>query len=158
MARFIPVFSEDKRYDTWIKEINAWVLTTTIDKKKQGLSIALAFPENSQVRRRIFDESDDLDDLDADDGVAKLILRLDKWYKQDNVSAQYSSWRGMIGYERKQGETMASYISEFKRRYITLKKIKSTISGGILAFILLDGAGLDYKDKQLVLTGVSYED
>ena len=110
MARLIPVFSEDKRYDTWIKEINAWVLTTTIEKKKQALSIALAFPENSLVRRMIFDESDNLDDLDADDGVKKLILRLDKWYKQDNVAAQYSSWRGMIGYERKQGETMARYF------------------------------------------------
>ena len=49
MARFIPVFSEDKRYDTWIKEINAWALTTSIDKNKQGLSIALSFPEGSQV-------------------------------------------------------------------------------------------------------------
>ena len=159
MARqLIPVFSEEKRYDTWIKEIKAWVKTTTIEKNKQGLSIALSFPENSVVRRRIFDESDNLDDLDADDGVEKLILRLDKWYKQDNVAAQYSSWRGMIGYERKQGETMASYISEFTRRYISLKKFKSTISGGNVAFILLDNAGLDYKDKQLVLTGVSYED
>ena len=159
MARqLIPVFSEDKRYDTWIKEIKAWVLTTTIEKKKQGLSIALAFPEKSVVRRRIFDESDNLDDLDADDGVDKLILRLDKWYKQDNVAAQHCSWREMIGYERKKGETMASYISEFTRRHIALKKYKSTISGGNVAFILLDNAGLEYNEKQLVLTGVSYED
>ena len=122
MARLIPVFSEDKRYDTWIKEINAWVLTTTIEKKKQALSIALAFPENSLVRRRIFDESDNLDDLDADDGVKKLILRLDKWYKQDDISAQYNTWRKVITYERKHGISMESYISEFTRRHITLKK------------------------------------
>ena len=158
MARFITVFSENKRYDTWIKEINAWELTTSIDKNKQGLSIALSFPEGSQVRQRVFDESDNLDDLNADDGVAKLILRLDKWYKQDNISAQYNTWRKVIAYDRKQGVSMESYISEFTRRYITLKKFKSTISGGILAFILLDNAGLDYKDKQLVLTGVSFED
>ena len=54
MARsFIPVFSENKRYDTWIKEINAWVLTTSIEKSKQGLSIALSFPEGCQVRQRV---------------------------------------------------------------------------------------------------------
>ena len=120
MARLIPVFSEDKRYDTWIKEINAWVLTTTIEKKKQALSIALAFPENSLVRRRIFDESDNLDDLNADDGVKKLILRLDKWYKQDDISAQYNTWRKLITYERKHGISMESYISEFSRRNNTL--------------------------------------
>ena len=116
MARFITVFSENKRYDTWIKEINAWELTTSIDKNKQGLSIALSFPEGSQVRQRVFDESDNLDDLNADDGVKKLILRLDKWYKEDDISVQYNTWRKLITYERQHGVSMESYISEFTRR------------------------------------------
>ena len=46
---FIPIFSEDKSYDSWIKETKAWVLTTSIEKKNQALSIALALPEGSEV-------------------------------------------------------------------------------------------------------------
>ena len=113
---FIPVFSEDKRYDTWLKETKAWVLTTSIEKKNQALSIALALPEGSEVRRRVFDEWGDLEELKVDDGVDKLILRLDKWYKEDDISAQYNTWRKLITYERKHGISMESYISEFTRR------------------------------------------
>ena len=43
-----------------------------------------------------------MDDLNADDGVKKLILPFDKWYKQDDISAQYNTWRKVITYERKQ--------------------------------------------------------
>ena len=142
---FIPVFAENKRYDTWIKEIIAWALTTSIDKNKQGLSIALSFPEGSQVRQRVFDESDNLDDLNADDGVKKLILRLDKWYKEDDISAQYNTWRKLITYERQHGVSMESYISEFTRRNNAMKKFKSTIYGSILAFMLLD------NDRSVIL-------
>ena len=87
-----------------------------------------------------------------------MILRLDKWYKKDDISAQYDTWTKFVTYQRQHGVSMDSYISEFMRRNNEMKKFKSTISGSILAFMLLDNVGLDFKDKQLVLTGVSFED
>ena len=75
---FIPIFSEAKSYDSSIKETKAWVLTTSIEKKKQALSIALALPEGNKVLQRIFEESGDIAELNTDDGVDKLIVRLDQ--------------------------------------------------------------------------------
>ena len=104
------------------------------------------------------DESGDIAELNVDDGVDKFLLRLDKWYKKDDISAQYDTWTKFVTYQTQHGVSIDSYISEFTKRNNAMKKFKSTISGSILAFMLLDNAGLDYKDKQLVLTGVSFED
>ena len=87
----IPIFGGDKSYGRWLQEIKAWELTTTLEKKKQALTIALALPEGSEVRRRIFEESGSIEELNVDDGIDKLITRLDKWYKEDNLSAAYGA-------------------------------------------------------------------
>ena len=45
----IPIFSKEKHYDVWKIEITAWQGVTSIEKKKQALTIALALPEGSEV-------------------------------------------------------------------------------------------------------------
>ena len=142
----IPIFGGDKSYDRWLEEIKAWKLTTAIEKKKQALTIALALPEGSEVRRRIFEESGAIDELDADDGVEKLIVRLDKWYKKDNLSAAYEAWTSFDTCKKLYDVTMDNYISEFMRRNNELQKYVK-IPKSILAFKMLDNASLDYKDK-----------
>ncbi len=56
---------------------------------------------------------------------------------------------------------MVEYIVEFKRRYNRLLKFKMKLQDAVLAFKLLDTAGLTVKDKQLALTAcpsVSFTD
>ena len=154
----IPIFGGDKSYDRWKEETKAWQLTTSVEKKKQALSIALALPEGSEVRRRIFEESGDIGELNADDGVDKLIVRLDKWYKKDNLSAAYDAWTKFDTCKKLHDATMDHYISEFMRRNNEMKKYNVKIPNSILAFKLLDNASLDFKDKQIALTAVSFED
>ena len=69
----IPIFGGDKSYGRWLEEIKAWKLTTALEKKKQALTIALALPEGSEVRRRIFEESGPIEELNVDGGVEILI-------------------------------------------------------------------------------------
>ena len=154
----IPIFGGDKSYDRWLQEIKAWKLTTAVEKKKQALTIALALPEGSEVRRRIFEESGSIDELNVDDGVEKLITRLDKWYKENDLSAAYGAWTKFDAYKKTYDVTMDNYISEFMRRNNELKKHDVKIPNSILAFKMLDNAGLDFKDKQMALTAVSFDD
>ena len=154
----IPIFGGDKSYGRWLEEIKAWKLTTTLEKKKQGLIIALALPEGSEVRRRIFEESGSIDELNVNDGVEKLITRLDKWYKEDDLSAAYSAWTNFDTYKKIYDVNMDNYISEFMRRNNELTKHDVKIPNSILAFKMLDNAGLDFKDKQIALTAVSFDD
>ena len=154
----IPIFGGDKSYDRWLQEIKAWQLTTPLDKKKQALTVALALPEGSEVRRRIFEESGDIAELNVDDGVDKLILRLNKWYKDDDLTSAYNAWTTFDTYKKIYDVTMDNYISEFMRRNNELTKHDVKIPKSILAFKMLDNAGLDFKDKQIALTAVSFDD
>ena len=154
----IPIFGGDKSYDRWLQEIKAWQLTTALDKKKQALTVALALPEGSEVRRRIFEESGDIAELNVDDGVDKLIVRLNKWYKDDDLTSAYNAWTTFDTYKKIYDVTMDNYISEFMRRNNELTKHDVKIPKSILAFKMLDNAGLDFKDKQIALTAVSFDD
>ena len=96
----IPIFGGDKSYNRWLEEIKAWELTTAVEKKKQALTIALSLPEGSEVRRRIFEESGPIGDLNVEGGVKELIIRLNKWYKQDDLSAAYAAWTNFDTYKK----------------------------------------------------------
>ena len=45
-----PAFGGDKSYERWKTELEAWQLVTATEKKKQAISVALSFPEGSEVR------------------------------------------------------------------------------------------------------------
>ena len=99
----IPIFSKEKSYDVWKNEIAAWQKVTPVENNKQALTIALALPEGSEVRTRVFEQSGPIDELNTADGVKKLLERLDKWYKKDNLSAAYEAWTGFDMYKRSNG-------------------------------------------------------
>ena len=113
-----------------------------MDKKKQAVTVALAFPEGSEVRSKIFEEVN-IDDLAKDDGVQALLGQLDKWYKKDEMSAAYEAWTRFDSYKKGREDTMEKYILEFVKRNTALEKFKVSIPKCILAFKLLDCAGLE---------------
>ena len=53
--------------------------------------------------------------------------------------------------------TMDTYTMEFDKLYNKTTKFAMVLPEFVKAFKLLEGAGLEQKDRQLVLTGVNYE-
>lgn len=153
----IPTFGGDKSYDRWKQELEAWQLVTRVEKKKQAVTVTLAFPEGSEVRDKVFAEMK-IADLAMDNGVSVLLQHLDKWYKKDEMSAAYEAWTRFNNYRKEKEDTMERYILEFVKRWTVLEKYRVSISKSILAFKLLDSAGLNVKDKQIVLTAVSFSE
>ena len=152
-----PVFGGNKTYERWKEEISAWELVSKVDKKDKALTVALSFPEGSEVRDRVFSEVK-IADLNKDDGMKILIESLDKWNKKDELSDAYEAWTKLDTFKRESTESMEKYISQFDMRSIALNKHNVIIPKCILAFKLLDSAGLDIKDKQIVLTGVTFKE
>ena len=62
-----PEFSAGKSYERYKTELTAWQKVTALDKKKQGIAIALTLPEDevSGIRQTVFEELS-LDVLHAD--------------------------------------------------------------------------------------------
>lgn len=153
----VPAFGGTKSYDRWKEELKAWQFVTNIGKKKQAVAVALSFPEGSEVRSKIFEEVN-IDDLTDDNGVKTLLQHLDNWYKKDEMSAAYEAWTRFDTYFKGKDDSMETYILEFVKRNAVLTKYKVSIPKCILAFKLLDNAGLDLKEKQIVLTAVSFSE
>ena len=53
--------------------------------------------------------------------------------------------------------TMDTYTMEFDKLYNKTKKFAMVLPESVKAFKLLEGAGLEQKHRQLVLTSVNYE-
>ena len=137
--------------------MEAWRLLTDLGKKKQALAVALSFEQGSEVRRRVFNDIE-LDELKENDGLDKLLVLLDKWYKKDTLSGAYGAWKDFEFYAKKDGMTFDDYILGYQTRCKALKKHKIAIPSCVLAFKLLEYSGLAQRDRTLVLTAVNYDE
>ncbi|CAG2223740.1 unnamed protein product [Mytilus edulis] len=153
-----PVFTEQKPYSRWIDEIKAWKALTDLDKKKMGIAIALSLPEEglNSIRDKVFSDLS-LEALNADDGVDKLIEFMDKIFKKDELSEAYEAYSEFDRFRRSKVISMEEYVTEFEKLYNKTKKFKMELPQPVLAFKLLEYSELEMKDRQLVLTGVNYE-
>lgn len=152
-----PKFGGEKTYERWISELQAWQVISKVEKKNQALAIALSFDEGSEVRDKVFHEIK-INELNVDDGMTKLLEYLDKWYKKDELSGAYEAWGNFDKYKKSEDISIESYILGYQKRCKSLSKHKIEIPKCVLAFKLLDCAGLEHRDKQLVLTAVDYNE
>jgi transposase InsO family protein len=153
-----PAFnSGTKPYSRWVEEVKAWKSLTDLDKKKQGLAIALSLEETdpSGIRDKVFSDLE-IAKLETDDGVAELLKFMDKIFKKDDLSEAYEVYTDFDRFRRDEKMTMDMYVMEFEKRYNKTKKFKMDLPQSVLCFKLLEGANLANKDRQLVLTGVDY--
>ena len=144
-----PVFDGDN-YETWKNEIEIWRLVTDLDKKKQALAVTLSLKGQARAKALEIDAAK----LNLDTGMTELISALDSIYKGDKIDIAYSAYSSFDGYRR--GDTsIGDYIIEFERRNNRCKRHDMLLPDSVLAFKLLDGAGLDKQQKQLILTAVA---
>lgn len=83
---------------------------------------------------------------------------MDSIFKKDDLSAAYEAYTDFDRYKRQSPVSMENYVMEFEKLYNKTRKYSMTLPQSVLAFKLLDGAELEGKDRQSVLTGVDYFD
>ena len=128
-----------------------WELVTDLDKKKRALALALSLKgKPREVALEI-----DPDKLNVEAGVTFLITELDKLFEKDKVDETYSAYTAFDKYKRESTKDMSDYIINFEQRYNKCRKYEMTLPDTVLAFKLLDNAGLSQSDRQLALTACS---
>lgn len=150
--------SVSKPYDRYIEELNAWCVVTDIAKSKQAVAIALSFPENdpSGIRDKVFNELK-LESINRDNGVETLITYMNKLFKKDELAEVYERFTLFFRYTKDSNKKMEDFIMEYEKLYNRMVQKKLKLPESILAFKLLESSNLEFKDRQLVLTGVNYE-
>ncbi len=153
-----PLFSEAKPYSRWTAEIKVWQTLTELAPEKQGPALALSLPENEgTIRDKVFNELG-VEKLHQKDGVEVFVKFMDDVYKKDELSEAYEVYTDFDRYKRGGNEMMEHYVAEFEKLYNKIKKFAMVLPESVLAFKLLENAGLEHKDRQLILTGVNYSE
>lgn len=147
-----------KTYELFKQELLAWKEVTELDKKKQGVAIALSLPENdeSQIREKVFDQLN-LEDLKKETGLKTLIEFLDKHLAKDDLADSLEKFEDFEDFKRSDGQSVNEYISIFDAKYRKIEKKNMKLPPEILAFKLLKRSQISKEERMIVLTGMNFE-
>ena len=98
--------------------------------------------------------------ISGKDGVSKIIERLNKIYKKDELSQKYNALEAFETYKRKGNTSICDFLTEFEKRLHKTRTYGTTMSDDLLAYCLLKAANLTTQDEQLVkatITELNYE-
>ena len=81
-----PMLGDEVDFDSWVHEVEVWQCVTTLEKKKQGPALYLSL--EGKARKGCFDLGVDV--LNKDDGVDKLIEKIEIFVCQGQRSSSFS--------------------------------------------------------------------
>ena len=146
-----PTLNKNESYENWEKAVKLWQLVTEIPKIKQGAAMVLAL--SGKDRDVALELS--MEELNTDNGVENILNKLGKIYKKDSVDTAYETFENFIKYTRDTDVSIATYISEFERRYSKAKEHGCELSSSVLAYFLLNQAKLSDNNNKLVKATVT---
>ena len=150
-----PALREDIPYESWKKEINIWQRFTTLEKRKQALAIFLSL--EGKAREVVLEI--DIDNLDKDDGVERILTQLDKLYLKDKLQLAYQAYDNFEKFKRPTEMPISEFVVEFERLYNKAKAYEMILPDGILAYKFLNNANITDSHEKLIratMTALSY--
>lgn len=146
-----PCLGPETIYETWKKEIEVWKIVTEMKPEKQALAVTLSLTGQAKSKALEIDTAQ----LNSQDGMDVLLEALDSLFIQDEIDLTYSAYSSFEKFKKTPNISMNEYIIEYERLYGACRKHKMDYPDSVLAFKLLDNAGLCEKERQLVLTTAS---
>ena len=141
-----PIFSKSSSYEDYKKLLGLWTRFTSLDKNEQGTAVLLSLEGKAQ--EAVLELETDI--ITGEDGVAKIIERLDKIYLQDTLIKKYEALDNFENYRRPPDVSVSEYILEFDKRYLKTKNLGTQMSDDLLAYRLLRNANLGDQYTKLV--------
>ena len=141
MTANLPTFSKSKSYELYKQELLAWKEITDLDKRRQGVAIALTLPQDDemQIREKVFDQLS-LTDLKDEDGLTKLSEFLDKHLAKDELTDSLEKFEDFDDFTRKEGQTIEEFIAIFDSKYRKIEKKGMKLPSEVIALKLLKKA------------------
>ena len=140
-----------KTYEVWRREVTLWQHVTDLKKDKQAAAVALSL----KGALRDIAISMNLNELNTDDGMSILLAELDKHFKKEACDLAFDAYKKFEGFQRMPDQSMLDYIIEFEKRYNEMKTYDMELPVNVRGCKLLESAGLDQREKQIVLSSAS---
>ena len=106
-----PAFNSDFNYENWKKDIEIWRKLTDIEKNKQALAIHLVL--TGKARQASTEIS--ITELNSDNGVDKLIEKLDDLFLLDESRRQFGAFQNLYNLKRSPEVDVGQFVNEFER-------------------------------------------
>ena len=146
-----PLLSKSKSYKDWLKLIEIWRTFSTLEPEKQGPAIVLSLEGEAQEAILELDTAT----LVKKDGVDKIIARLNKIYKKDELCEKYNALESFETYKRPSNTSIRDFLTEFEKRYNKTKSYGTIMSDDLLAYRLIKSANLPSSQEQLIRATVT---
>ena len=152
-----PKFSAETSYENWVKELKLWALCSKVEKNEQGPAVALTL--EGRAKAAVLEM--EIEELNAEDGLPKLIAKLDGLFLKDENQRVYAAYEEFETYSRPADMSIDDFISDFERLYNKVKAYKIELPDPVLAYRVLKSANLVQTKVELVratITTMSYKD
>ena len=144
-----PIFKEEEcEYEDWKKDLELWTLLTDLPKNKVAIAVHLSL--SGRARQATSELS--VDDLKSEDGISRLIAKLDRVYLQDENWRCFNNYLAFENCKRSEDQSIDDFLSEFDRRHFKLKECGVVIHDAVLACRLLKSCNLNDVLFQLALS------
>ena len=141
-----PILSKPEKYSRWKKEMAIWEVATSVHKKKQAPTVFLTLPE--KAREALLEE--EVETLNADDGMQVLYDKLDKLYLLDEDQLALKSYENFEKFVRPSSMTIGDFSVEFARMVHQLKDYKIILPDPVLAYRTLKSANIGEDNEKLI--------
>ena len=141
-----PKFSADRPYADWLRLVRWWKIQSDLADDKKGVALA------SSLEGRALDAVLELDDkeINADDGVEKIIVKLDALFKKNTLTEKIECIEQFESIIRPEHKSVKDYIAEFDKCINKLRVHKIEYPEDVKGFKLLKGANVQPNEEKLI--------
>ena len=137
-------------YTVWKDEIYIWS-AYVLDKtpmNKQGMALFLSLEGDARKAAAKVK----LTDMQTDDGLAKVLAELDKFYLKDKDRESFLAYERFTTFRRSEGVSMKDFLIKFELLRNTCSSYEVVIPDKIVAYQMLESANLPLMKKEVVKT------
>ena len=126
-----PVFNPDggDSYVDWKNDMAVWALCTKEEKKRLGPLVYLSL--QGDARDAVRDVP--LESLSQDDGLNKVIEKLDSIFLKDDTARAFCAIKDFVEFRRESGQSFTKFMVEFNAKYREIKKHELTFQDDMLS-------------------------
>ena len=127
-----PVFTEEDDYISWKNDIEVWQMFTDLEGKKRGPAVYLTLTGRARDAVRELSTAD----IGRDNGLKKIIDKLDTLFLQDENTRAYVTFKGFHNFKRGSGNNFRDFIIAFEKLYSKLKKFRMELPEAVRAYLM----------------------
>ena len=146
-----PTLNDGDSYSNWKNDLEIWELYTDLENKRKGPAVFLSLTGEARECIRTLKKTD----IGAENGLEKIIAKLDSFYQQDINTRAYLYFKQFYEFRRTVGMSITDFLVKYEFLYHQLSDYEVKLPTGVQAFFLLQALNVSDENERLVRATIS---